>query len=57
MNVNQLVAMLADGCYLFLTLNFLWGLFCVILLWRRLRVFRFRSEQLQHSLAAVSLSF
>jgi biopolymer transport protein ExbB len=47
MDVNYLVARLADGCYLLLTLNFLWGLFCVVLLWRRLGQLRFRSEQAQ----------
>lgn len=44
MNINELVARLGDGCYVLLTLNFLWGLFCVILLWRRVRQLRFRTE-------------
>src|SRR5438046_354634 len=32
MNINKLVDVLANGCYGLLTLNFLWGLFCVVLL-------------------------
>ena len=47
MDVNQLVSRLGDGCYLLLTANFLWGLFCVILLWRRVMTLRFRTEQAQ----------
>ena len=53
MDINDLVAKLGDGCYGFLTLNFLWGLFCVILLWRRLRLLRFRSEQAQAEFLAL----
>src|SRR5256885_2533217 len=45
MNVNKLVDVLANGCYGLLTLNFLWGLFCVVLLWRRVSYLRFRSEK------------
>ena len=44
MNVNYLAALLGDACYGFLTLNFLWGLYCVILLWRRIAQLRFRSQ-------------
>lgn len=44
MNVNYLAGYLGDACYGFLTLNFLWGLYCVILLWRRLGQLRFRSQ-------------
>jgi biopolymer transport protein ExbB len=47
MNVNQLAGSLGNVCYGFLALNFLWGLFCVILLWRRLRILRFSNEQAQ----------
>lgn len=47
MDVNKLAGMLGDACYGFLALNFLWGLFCVILLWRRLLSLRFRSEEAQ----------
>ena len=47
MNVNHLVDILANSCYGLLTLNFLWGLFCVVLLWRRVGTLRFRSEKQQ----------
>src|SRR5579871_5272695 len=45
MNVNELAKFLGDCCYGFLALNFLWGLFCVILVWRRLGELRFRTMQ------------
>ncbi len=44
MNVNYLASLLGDACYGFLTLNFLWGLYCVILLWRRIAQLRFRNQ-------------
>lgn len=47
MNVNELAKFLGDCCYGFLALNFLWGLYCVILIWRRLGEFRFRTMQAQ----------
>ncbi|MDZ4685042.1 MAG: MotA/TolQ/ExbB proton channel family protein [Planctomycetaceae bacterium] len=43
MSVLEMVKLLADACYGFLALNFLWGLFCVIVIWRRLGQLRFRS--------------
>lgn len=43
MRVLEMVKWLADACYGFLALNFLWGLFCVILSSRRLRQLRFRT--------------
>jgi biopolymer transport protein ExbB/TolQ len=46
-NVNSLASLLGDACYGFLALNFLWGLFCVIMLWRRIGTLRFRSEAAQ----------
>lgn len=45
MNVNQLVKTLGDCCYGFLALNFLWGLYCVIVTGRRLRQLRFKNVQ------------
>jgi biopolymer transport protein ExbB/TolQ len=45
MNVNHLASMLGDACYVFLALNGLWGLYCFILLWRRLRQLCFRSPR------------
>jgi biopolymer transport protein ExbB/TolQ len=47
MNVNKLAQMLGDACYVFLAMNLLWGLFCAILVWRRLAQLRFRSEAQQ----------
>lgn len=45
MSVNQLAKLLGDACYGFLALNFLFGLYCVILIWRRLRQLRFRNAE------------
>ncbi len=45
MNVNKLAGMLGDATYGFLALNLLWGLFCAILVWRRLSEVRFRNEE------------
>jgi biopolymer transport protein ExbB len=47
MNINKLAGMLGDASYGFLMCNFLWGLYCVILLWRRLSQLAFRSEREQ----------
>jgi biopolymer transport protein ExbB len=46
-NTNELASFLGNCAYIFLTMNFLWGLFCVIILWRRVMTLRFTSEQLQ----------
>lgn len=46
-NINSLAYALGYACYGFLALNFLWGLFCVIMLWRRIGTLRFRSEAAQ----------
>jgi len=42
MNINHLAGMLGDSCYIFLAMNGLWGLYCFILLWRRLGQLCFR---------------
>ncbi len=47
MDVNELAAFLGNLCYLFLAINLLWGLYCAILVWRRLAQLRFRSEAQQ----------
>lgn len=47
MDVNYLAKVMGDACYGFLTLNALWGLYCVILVWRRVAALRFRTEQEQ----------
>ena len=44
MNVNDLAQLLGNACYGFLTLNFAWGLYCVIAVLRRVKQLRFRSE-------------
>src|SRR5262245_62255494 len=43
--VNQLADYLGNATYGFLALNFLFGLFCVILIWRRLFELRFRRQE------------
>jgi len=44
MHVNELAKFLGDACYGFLAINFLFGLYCVILIWRRLFELRFRNQ-------------
>lgn len=44
---NALVKFMADAVYGLLALNGLWGLFCVIVVWRRLAQLRFRNEARQ----------
>lgn len=46
-NFNQFAHMLGDACFGFLGINFAWGLYCVILSWRRSKQLRFRSHQEQ----------
>jgi biopolymer transport protein ExbB/TolQ len=45
MKVNVLAGHMGDACYVFLAMNFLWGLYCVILLWRRVLRLRFADEK------------
>jgi biopolymer transport protein ExbB/TolQ len=45
MDVNALAGKLGDACYVFLTLNFLFGLYCVIVIWRRISQLRFRNQE------------
>jgi biopolymer transport protein ExbB/TolQ len=45
MNVNHFAKMLGDSCYVFLAINGLWGLYCFILLWRRLGQLCFRNPR------------
>jgi len=47
MNVNDLAKMLGDACYGFLTINFFWGLYCVIMAFRRLWQLSFPSRTKQ----------
>lgn len=44
-HVNELAKNLGDACYGFLTLNFLFGMYCVIVSWRRINQLRFRSVE------------
>jgi biopolymer transport protein ExbB len=41
--INALAKFLADACYGFLAVNFFFGVFCVIMVWRRISQLRFRS--------------
>jgi biopolymer transport protein ExbB/TolQ len=43
--INELAKFLGDACYGFLAINFLFGVFCVIMIWRRVRQLRFRNQQ------------
>lgn len=43
MKMTDLAQMLGDACFIFLGINFAWGLYCVILSWRRTKQLRFRS--------------
>jgi biopolymer transport protein ExbB len=47
MNVNDLAQRLGDACYVFLALNFFWGLFCVIMAFRRVWQLSFSSRAKQ----------
>jgi biopolymer transport protein ExbB len=44
-SANDLAQRLGDACYVFLALNFLWGLYCVMLAWMRVRKLSFRSHK------------
>jgi len=47
MNTSDLAQRMGDACYGFLTINFFWGLYCVIMGWRRVARFSFRNRQKQ----------
>jgi biopolymer transport protein ExbB/TolQ len=49
MSVNDLAKSLGDACYGFLALNFSWGLFCVIMAFRRVWQLNFSSRQQQEA--------
>ncbi len=44
-NVNALAATMGDATYLFLAMNGLWGAYCFIVVWRRLRQLSFRNRR------------
>src|SRR5437762_13377670 len=48
MSVNDLAARLGDASYGFLAINFFWGLFCVIMAFRRVWQLSFRNRQKQN---------
>jgi biopolymer transport protein ExbB/TolQ len=47
MKINDLAKFLGDACYGFLAINFFWGLYCVILGWRRVGALSFRNQDQQ----------
>lgn len=47
MNVNNLAQWLGDACYLFLTINFFWGLFCIVMAWRRVSSLSYPNQREQ----------
>jgi biopolymer transport protein ExbB len=49
MSVNDLAQRMGDACYGFLALNFFWGLFCVIMAFRRVWQLSFRNRQQQQA--------
>lgn len=57
MNLNDLAQRLGDACYGFLGVNFLFGLYCVIVIWRRLRQLRFRSLEAESAFVEEFLGY
>jgi len=49
LSVNDLAQRMGDACYAFLLLNFFWGLFCVIMAFRRVWQLSFSSRQKQNA--------
>src|SRR5262245_26327062 len=47
MHVNDLAKHLGDLCYVFLAINFFWGLYCVVMGWMRVGNFSFRKREEQ----------
>ena len=47
MDVNDLAKNLGDACYVFLAINFFWGLYHVIMGYRRVKRFSFKNKQQQ----------
>jgi len=50
MDVNRLAQMLGDACYAFLAINFFWGLYHIILGFRRIKQLSFRNHDEQQEL-------
>jgi biopolymer transport protein ExbB/TolQ len=47
MNINDLAKTLGDACYVFLAINFLWGLYNIIVGFRRVKELSFRNNDEQ----------
>jgi biopolymer transport protein ExbB/TolQ len=47
MNINDLAKLLGDACYVFLAINFLWGLYNIIVGFRRVKELSFRTHEEQ----------
>ena len=47
MDVNDLAKMAGDGCYILLAINFVWGLYNIIMGFRRVKELNFRSHDEQ----------
>jgi biopolymer transport protein ExbB len=47
MNVNDLAKMMGDACYIFLAINFLWGLYNILVGFRRVKQMGFASHEAQ----------
>ncbi len=47
MSFNELAKLAGDACYFFLALNFFWGLFCVIMAFRRVWQLSFKNRAQQ----------
>ncbi|QDU27583.1 colicin uptake protein TolQ [Anatilimnocola aggregata] len=45
MNISAIAGVVDKACYLLLTLNFFWGLYCVIIAFRRLSQLAFKNRQ------------
>jgi biopolymer transport protein ExbB len=47
MDISKISQMAGDACYLALAIVALWGVFCVVVVWRRVAQIRFRNEREQ----------
>jgi biopolymer transport protein ExbB/TolQ len=47
MNVNDLAKMMGDACYIFLALNFVWGLYNIVMGFRRVKELNFSDHEEQ----------
>jgi biopolymer transport protein ExbB len=47
MTINDIAKLLGDACYIFLTINFLWGMYNIIVGFRRVKELSFRTHDEQ----------